>query len=313
MTGNASSSALPVLLSCRWVAKDKEENRTNNRTSCIPLLTFQPGFPEDRIRNVDQLLYRMLTDAMRSKQYVRDVFEETFGRGLTMAYTETAPTGWYDGTTELDTLTRLSIAFSEGFGKRRWRQAKASNEREAIPAVAWGIAGTCGSIWKRTATGCRLKLSDITFAPLSTLSCLSTLLSSFGRWSTLWRTRMPFHPQWAIQERDGQPSPPELYFDFTGETRGSSRDLAAACVRRDMEMTQRFIAANLSLRQLDAYVQRMRADPSASRSSSSVIPCRVNAGGRITCKALLLLRDDERTENTLDVGPVWTKTGYAIR
>ena len=57
------------------------------------------------------------------------------------------------------------------------------------------------------------------------------------------------------------PSPPQLYLDFTGTRTGLSFDMAAACVRRDMEAYQQFHLSNLLLRQLNNYVEALSRDP----------------------------------------------------
>ena len=56
-------------------------------------------------------------------------------------------------------------------------------------------------------------------------------------------------------------SPPQLYLDFTGTRTGLSFDMAAACVRRDMEAYQQFHLSNLLLRQLNNYVEALSRDP----------------------------------------------------
>ena len=82
-------------------------------TSITPytLLAHKPGFPttSSRQRGVDTFIYQVLREHLEAEDALRNFIKIVFGRGVVInALSELG--GKYDGDTELDTLTRLSIA-----------------------------------------------------------------------------------------------------------------------------------------------------------------------------------------------------------
>jgi hypothetical protein len=87
-----------------------------------------------------------------------------------------------------------------------------------------------------------------------------------------------------------QPSPPSLYADFTGLPGSLSQEMAGACVRRDLEAYQQFLASNLHLRLLNRYVETMRRTPARRAALEAFLPPPDN--GPRYLQGLLLLQHD---------------------
>src|SRR6266567_4235143 len=104
-------------------------------TSIVPysLLAHKAGFPRSsRLRGADIFLYQALREKMHGidDRLQKDI-KEVFGRGVII---DKLPElgGRYDNVTELDTLTRLSIAFLDGFQNTHTRLL--SREKSIMPA-----------------------------------------------------------------------------------------------------------------------------------------------------------------------------------
>src|SRR6266700_2995154 len=83
------------------------------------LLAHKPGFPiKSRQRNADIFVYQALREHLRAQDALRNFVKMVFGRGVTIGSIAELG-GTYDGETKLDTLTRLSIAFLDGFQNTR--------------------------------------------------------------------------------------------------------------------------------------------------------------------------------------------------
>src|SRR5439155_17960085 len=82
----------------------------------LSLLAHKVGFPTQtaRLRGVDLYLFRTLRARIGSADWLKDVFKEYFGRGVALRPVPQLG-GSYDGTTEVDVLTRAHLAFMDGF------------------------------------------------------------------------------------------------------------------------------------------------------------------------------------------------------
>ncbi len=106
--------------------------------STVPytLLAHKPGLPTEgrRQRGADTFIYHALRDTLGAdyllRQHIRDVFEQ----GIVI---DPQPVlgGRYDGKTELDTLTRLSIAFIDGFDPTSMGRSVERAEPSPCPAL----------------------------------------------------------------------------------------------------------------------------------------------------------------------------------
>src|SRR5258708_3027842 len=90
-------------------------------TSITPytLLAHKPGFPVGRHQGgVDTFIYQILRECIGAEDALRSFVKNVFGSGVIIGSISELG-GEYDGETELDTLTRISIAFLDGFENTR--------------------------------------------------------------------------------------------------------------------------------------------------------------------------------------------------
>jgi hypothetical protein len=218
------------------------------------ILTFKPGFPVHRshIRRVDGLLYRMLVESLRGEQATREFFYDIFGRGVMIEHGRD-PDGRYDGETDLDTLSRLSVAFMDVFESTGRRTANERQFRETLPSTANEISKSLHRFM--TTYSCRMPPEAFTYHLKALINFLLFVYTQKLYVATIELVRNPdtiplaMHPSL-------QYSPPAMYADFTSGTNSLSKQIAKFCVRRDLEMAQDFIPANLRLRQIDRYLGR---------------------------------------------------------
>jgi len=111
-------------------------------TSLVPytLLAHKPGFPVgSRQRGADTFIYQMLRERLGADDALRDFVKMVFGRGVIIGNIHELG-GTYDGKTKLDTLTRLSIAFLDGFENTRPGISREKNDPSPCPALAKELA-----------------------------------------------------------------------------------------------------------------------------------------------------------------------------
>ena len=252
------------------------------------LLAHKPGFPvkSSRQRNVDAFIYQLLRDRLGGEDSLRQFVKDVFGRGVRI---EPPPQlgGAYDGKTELDTLTRLSLAFLDGFN-----------------AVGTGIARTravtsaCPGLANELATDLLRFL--FAYHNLMPTQALTYNLQALINWEVFAYTLKLIHAVNALvqepqslppaMDSEGATSSPDIYLDFTQGTNGLSREMAAACVRRDLEAYQQFLASNLRLRLLDGYAEKLKRNAVRRATIEAIVPP-INEGPRYL-QGLLLLEQD---------------------
>jgi len=88
----------------------------------------------------------------------------------------------------------------------------------------------------------------------------------------------------------GEAAPPELYLDFTGHVGSLSHQMAADAVRRDIEAYQQFFAANLQLRHLDRYAEKLKGATRHKARAAQLLP--PAPSGPEYLRAILQLCDD---------------------
>jgi hypothetical protein len=252
------------------------------------LLAFKPEFPSEhsRLRRVDTLVFRMMREQLRDDIALRRFFEDIFGKGLTIR-AGAEPDGCYDGRTELDTLARLSIALIDGFESTSVRKAKERLPREPCPAVASSMARDLRRYLE--AYRDRMPIEALTHHLKALINAELFVYSLKLFYAVTHLVERPIELPPAMR-RQPEPSPPEIYLDFTGAPSGPSRQMAAGCVRRDLEAIQRFIQANLTLRQLDRYVHRIRGDHRVRAAVAEALAD--DEGGPEYLQALLGLLED---------------------
>ena len=195
--------------------------------------------------------------------------------------------GTYDGETQLDTLTRLSIAFLDGFET----SGVGGTRRQATPAACPGPAANLAKdLW-------RYLFAYHALMPVQALTYHLQALINFELFSYTLKlvhaindlVRTPENLPTAMQ-KNSAPSPPEIYVDFTGVPGNLSQEMAGACVRRDFEAYQQFLASNLRLRLLHRYVETLRRSPARRVTIDAVMPSPNT--GPLYLQGLLLLQND---------------------
>jgi len=161
--------------------------------------------------------------------------------------------GTYDGKARLDTLTRLSISFLDGF----------ENIRPSLRGREKYFTGPCPALARELATDLyRYLFAYYDSMPIQAFTHHLLILINFELFN--YTSKLVHAVNELVQNPDSLPaamhdnaeiSPPQLYLDFTGSPTGYSQEMAKACVRRDIETYQQFLSSNLLLRQLDLYVR----------------------------------------------------------
>src|SRR5260370_29541154 len=113
-------------------------------TSIVPytLLAHKPGFPVEgsRQRGADTFIYQALRESMnRDDRSLQQAIKLIFGRGILIGNMPNLG-GSYDGTTQLDTITRLSVAFLDGFKDTPTGINREPNVIAACPKLAKELA-----------------------------------------------------------------------------------------------------------------------------------------------------------------------------
>jgi hypothetical protein len=252
------------------------------------LLAHKPGFPAEgsRQRGADKFIYEILRDLLGTDERLREMIKIYFGKGVTIG-NQPFLGGTYDGTTELDTLTRLSIAFLDVFQSV---SVGGSRTRTAPPS--------CPALAREFATD-MLKYLNLYYARMPVQALIYYLQALINFELFIYTLKLvhainalvaqPTELPTAMQETS-LPSPPPVYVDFTGNQRGLSREMASACLRRDVEAYQQFLGSNLLLRLLDHYVDQLRRSPGRRADLVRLLPDPPE--GPAYLQGLLLLQRD---------------------
>jgi hypothetical protein len=231
-----------------------QRNRAEQILALAPysVLSHKTGLPSEssRQRNVDTFLYQVLRERSGSEMGLRRFITQVFGKGVII---DRLPQlgGRYDGTTELDTLTRLSLAFLDGFQSTGAGKSLGRVHAEASPSLLIALGGDLQRYLYTFHE--RMPPQALTYHLLALINfeLFAYTLKLVHGVNELLRNPAMLPP--ALQP-SFVPSPPDIYVDFTGEPGSQSQRMATACVRRDMDAYGRFLRSLLTLRQLDRYV-----------------------------------------------------------
>lgn len=231
-------------------------------TSIVPysLLAHRAGFPAEnsRQRSVDTFIYQALhekiqKDPQKADKKLLEVMEETFGRGVIIGRLPDLG-GDYDGKTELDILTRLSIVFLDGLQNTKQGLKRDQSTPPACPKLA-----------NELATDLLRYLSEYhTRMPTQAFTHHLLALINFELFN--YTLKLVYAINELVRKPDTLPaamsdslrsSPPQLFLDFTQDTHGRSYEMARACVRRDVEAYQQYFSSALRLRLLNGYVEQL--------------------------------------------------------
>lgn len=266
-------------------------HRDEQITSIVPytILAHKPGFPVQgsRLRSADTFIYQVLRQQLGADDVLRSFVKKVFGRGVKIG-TIAELGGTYDGETNLDTLTRLSIAFLDGFQNTR----PGSKSRENA------VLGPCPALASSLATDIfRYLFAYYASMPIQAFTHHLLGLINFELFNYTLKlvhavnelVQNPNSLPNAMQESE-KISPPQLYLDFTESTIGYSQEMAKACVRRDIEAYQQFLSSILLLRQLDRYVEDLKRNSRRRIEIEKVLPSETS--GAQYLQGLLMLRND---------------------
>lgn len=250
------------------------------------ILTHKTGFPKEssRVRSVDTFLYQVLRNAIGSDDPLRQHFKNVFGHGVTVNPVPYLG-GTYDGTTELDTLTRLAIAFLDGFESVHVGQRSAALEEPACPDLARELGKDLLRYVFIYASRMPSQALTRNFLALINFELFAYTLKLVTATNTLVHDPSVLPP--AMQD-ESVPSAPQIYVDFTAGTHSLSKRMAVECVRRDIESYQRYLPSSLVLRQLDRYVGALRRNTQRRSLIDAALGSRVS--GPHYLQGLLLLR-----------------------
>ncbi len=265
-------------------------------TSIIPytLLAHKPGFPVgSHHRGVDTFIYQALRERIGAEDALRDFVKKVFGRGVIIGSISELG-GKYDGETELDTLTRFSIAFLDGFENTRPGMNREKN-----------VVSPCSTLSTEFATDLLRYLFEYhKTMPTQAFTPHLLILINFELFNYTLKlvhsvNELVQNPEElpAAMREDSKVTPPQLYLDFTEASSGYSQEMAKACVRRDIETYQQFLESNLLLRQLDIYVERLKRNPRKRAMIERIISPTLT--GAEYLQGLLLLRNDPEISRDL--------------
>ncbi len=251
-------------------------------------LAHKAGFPASisRLRRTDVFIYRVLRESLGSADLLHSFIADVFGHGVTFG-TFPGLGGAYDGHTELDTLTRLSLAFLDGFD-----DTPVSKKRDTVlPPACPAHAAALGEDLLRYlfAYHARMPAQALSYYLLGLLNLelFSYTLSLVYAVNALVRDPSILPP---AMRTPYAPAPPQLYLDFTDRPGSLSREMATSCVRRDIEAYQQYLGSVLLLRQLDGYVGGRRRTRGAE--VETLVPA--DAPGPEYLQGLLLAHKDAR-------------------
>lgn len=260
-------------------------------TSIIPytLLAHKPGFPiaGSRLRGADTFIYQALREHMhRDDRNLQQAIKVIFGPGITIGNMPNLG-GFYNGTVPLDTLTRLSVAFLDGFKDTPTGMNREPNVIAACPKLAQELADDLLTFLFKFYE--RMPSQALTYNLLALINfeLFTYTLKLAYAVNALVRDpeKLP-----AAMLNALEPSPPQLYLDFTQNVRGRSHEMAKECVRRDIEALQQFLSSNLLLRLLDSYVVSLRRNAQRKAKIDAVLDG--NESGPLYLQGLLLLLNE---------------------
>ncbi|GAC1565631.1 MAG: hypothetical protein NVS2B2_36510 [Ktedonobacteraceae bacterium] len=258
-------------------------------TSVVPytLLAHKAGFPtKGRQRSVDTFVYQALRERIGADDALRDFVKRVFGKGIVVGSIPDLG-GDYDRKTQLDILSRLSIAFLDGFEKTRPGVSREKNVQSPCPVLV-----------KELATDIYRYLFEF-YDSMPTQAFTHHLLILINFELFCYTLKLVQAINELVQNPEKLPaamnntlsiSSPQIYIDFTGSPTGYSLDMARSCVRRDVETYQQFLTSNLLLRQLDMYVEKLKRNPRYNASIERKLQSLFSVGEYF--QALLQLCDD---------------------
>jgi hypothetical protein len=224
----------------------------------LTLLAYKAGLPAEirRQRNVHIFIYgilkSVLSDDANPAALLDHIFRNAFGQGLAIG---DAPRyeGSYDGKTELDLHTLLSICYLDGF------QATEASKREMLAAFDPALPAAAAMIGRHI-----LQYIIAYHRRLPALSLTRGLMALINFELFIYTNKLIYAINSMVQNgvlpplmqsRENQPGL-EIYVDFTRHRGSISDNLARTCVERDLEELRAFYESTLLLRTIDRFLMQ---------------------------------------------------------
>lgn len=223
----------------------------------LTILCYKAGLPPEvrRQRGVHTFIYSLLCAAAQSSNetikpetLVDHLFREAFARGVNIG---SGPKydGHYDGETELDVNTLLSICYLDGF------EPTEASKRESRIAVEPALPKVAKQL------GQDLISYILAYHTLLTPFSLTNNLMALINFELFIYTLKLFYATnqlvatatAAVMQETA--SLPQIYVDFTRNRASDSDQLARICVERDLEELRAYFESVILLRTIDRFVQ----------------------------------------------------------
>jgi hypothetical protein len=260
------------------------------------LLCYKPGFPSEsrRQRGVDTFIYHTLREhlragasAIQAQANLAEHIIRLFGKGLEFDKTPNSVDATYNEQTDLDTLTRMSLAFIDGFIAMRPGRESDTSKPSPVPMLATQLAQDI-LLFLHTYSG-RMPSQALTyyFQALISFEMYSYSLRLAAAVNELVRDpdELPFAMRDHIERCE-----PLIYLDFTGRPQHLSGQMAAECVRRDVETFQQFFRSMLQLRWLDKQVMQFRTSARTKAKVAELLQGKSSGAGYL--QSILQMRND---------------------
>lgn len=261
------------------------------------VLSHKTGLPSEssRQRNVDTFLYGVLSERFGTDESLHGFLTQVFGKGVVLGRRPVLG-GHFDGTTELDTLTRLSLAFLDGFEPTAVGRDLGRARSEACPGLirelGWDLQHYLYAFHDR------MPPQALTYYLLGLINfeLFTYSLKLVHGINELVRDPSALPPALAST---AVRSDPGIYLDFTAQPGNLSQQMAIACVRRDIDAYGQFLPSLLTLRQLDRYVDGFLRNPNYRGPLQHVLDAR-EASAPNYLQALLLMPHDRTLGFAID-------------
>ena len=261
------------------------------------LLSYKPELfgSNSRQRGVDTFIYRVLLEHVRvgdslenTQRKLRDnYFIKFFGKGLKFDQTPNSVDGKYNEQTELDTLTRMSLAFIDGFTATKPGRESDTSKPSPCPTLVTQLAQDILLFLNTYAERMPSQALTYYFQALISFEMYIYSLRLATAVNALVRnpSELPFAMRDPVERSD-----PLIYLDFTGQPKHLSEQMAAECVRRDVETFQQFFRSLLQLRWLDKQVAKFKKAASTKLAVEQLLQGKSN--GAAYLQSMLQMRED---------------------
>ncbi len=230
----------------------------------LTYMTLKAGFPSEtsRLRNVHYFIYKLLLDALVRKYGepkkalldIRNALRSAFAEGVNGLPESDAGVsidGTYDGVTELDVETLLSLRFMDVFPKAEISTKRVGADRPVCQGQAKRFME--GFVKFIMVYKDRMPARELIYnlqALINFELLIYTLKLIYGTNFLVKNHKIPSQ----FGDDDGY-SFPHLYVDFGDVHKSLSREIARQCTSRDIQEISQFFTSNLLLRTLDLIIE----------------------------------------------------------